>query len=68
MNSKAFQKLIRCKMIDHDMKSLEEVRAFTTLSKPTFLRCYHNPDDFRVRDIENIFDGLEITKEERVNL
>ena len=60
MDVKAFQKAVRCGMIDQGVKTLEEVRAMTGLSKPTFYRGWQNPGDFRVKELEKICEGLQI--------
>lgn len=58
---------IRVCMAKEGLHNLEQVRKFTTLSKPTFYKQW-NTWTFRVDELTRICDGLNMTGEERGSL
>jgi phage-related protein len=68
MNGDLFRATTRKYMELRHIRTLEQLRAHTTVSNKTFLKFWHNPDLMPLGIWEQIMDSLNVTTEDRLEI
>jgi hypothetical protein len=68
MNGDQFRATCKSYMELRHIRTLEQLRAHTTVSNKTFLKWWHNPDLMPIGVVVQIMDSLNVPFEERTKI